>query len=206
MIKAKYTCAGRFVSDFFSGFLMERAFRKLYFHSEEVPPGQPILLLANHFSWWDGFIQYRLNRRCFHRKLHVMMLEEQLQKNRILNQCGCFSIRKGSRSVLESLDYCAEILQRPDNILLLFPQGAIESMHTERIRFESGLRYLLKKLTGNYTVVFNVNLTDYGSYRKPRLDIYTRTLTGGDFSTCRELEEQFNLFYNECKLKQEISR
>lgn len=206
MIKARHTYVGKLVADLYSGRLMEHAFRQLSFHAEEEKSGLPILLLANHFSWWDGFMQYRLNQHYFHRKLHIMMLEEQLQKNRILNQCGCFSIKKSSRSILESLDYCAEIMQQPDNMLLIFPQGAIESMHTEYIRFESGLGYLLKKLTGEYTVVFNVNLTDYDSCRKPRLELYTRTMPGSEYPTCRELEEQFNLFYKACKQKQTTKR
>ena len=39
----------------------------------------PILLLANHVSWWDGFWIMNLDMKVLKRKFHFMMLEEQLQ-------------------------------------------------------------------------------------------------------------------------------
>lgn len=206
MIKARHTLIGRMVSNLYSGSKMNRAFHETAYIGEWSENGLPILMLSNHFCWWDGFIQYRLNRAVFDRKLYIMMLEEQLQENRILNKCGCFSVKKNSRSIIETLDYCIDIVKEPDNMLLIFPQGEIQSMHTERIKFESGLRYLLKHIKNEVNIVFNVNLVDYFSERKPRLSIYFKVSLSDQFTNKQALEEEYNAFYTECKNKQNLKR
>ncbi len=54
-----------------------------------------------------------------------MMLEEQLRKRMYLNKSGGYSVRKGSRSILKSLDYTAELLKEKKSLVLMFPQGKI---------------------------------------------------------------------------------
>ncbi len=75
------------------------------------------------------------------------MLEEQLRKHMYLNKAGGFSVRKGSRSIVESLGYTAELLNDKNNLVLMFPQGRIESMHKQDFVFEKGIEYVLKKAT-----------------------------------------------------------
>lgn len=206
MIKARHTLFGRMVSNLYSGSKMNRAFRETAYLGEWNENGLPILMLSNHFCWWDGFIQYRLNQTIFGRKLYTMMLEEQLRKNRILNKCGCFSVRKNSRSIIETLDYCIEIVKEQGNMLLIFPQGEIQSMHTERIKFESGLRYLLKHIENDVNIVFNVNLVDYFSEKKPKLNIYFKVLLSTQFADKQNIEEKYNAFYAECRNKQNVKK
>lgn len=202
MIRARHTLAGRLVSGLYAGPLLSRAFRPVRFLGDAKDDGLPILMLANHFSWWDGFIQYRLNRACFGRELYVMMLEEQLRKNPILNRCGCFSIRRHSRSVIESLEYCLELMHCPRNMVLIFPQGEIQSMHRSGLEFKSGLGYLLKRIDGDYRILLNVNLPDYGSGKKPCLNSYFHQLNGRDYGRLDVLERAANRFYAECKNRQ----
>lgn len=206
MIEARHTLIGTIVANLYSGSKMNRAFRETTYIGEWNENGLPILMLSNHFSWWDGFIQYRLNRTLFNRKLYVMMLEEQLRKNVILNKCGCFSIRKNSRSIIETLDYCLDIVKERDNMLLIFPQGEIQSMHTEWIKFESGLRYLLKHIENDVNVVFNVNLIDYFSEKRPALNIYFKASLSTRFLDMQTLEKEYNAFYTECKNKQNVTK
>lgn len=206
MIKARHTFTGTMVLNLYSGSKMNRAFRETEYIGKWDDNGLPILMLSNHFCWWDGFIQYRLNRKVFNRKLYIMMLEEQLRKNMILNKCGCFSVRKNSRSIIETLDYCKDIVKERGNMLLIFPQGEIQSMHTEQIKFESGLRYLLKHIENDVNIVFNVNLADYFSEKKPKLNIYFKVLSSSHFTEIQHIEKEYNAFYTECRNNQNVKK
>lgn len=205
MIHARHTLAGKLVSELYAGPMLDRSFREVRFIGTHSDQQKPILMLSNHFSWWDGFIQYRLNRVHFGRRLHVMMLEEQLRKNPILNHCGCFSVRKNSRSIIETLEYCQQILKSPENMVLVFPQGEIQSLYVEHIAFQSGIGYLLDRWAKNYQILLNVNLPDYGSGKKPLLNCYFRMMQGKEYKGLKRLEEEFNLFLDECKNLQTTS-
>lgn len=203
MIEAAHTLRGEAVARLVSGPMLRKTFRAVRIAGNCPDNGLPVLLIANHFSWWDGFVQYRLDRARFGRRLYVMMLEEQLQRHPLLRECGCFSVEKGTRHVIESLAYCHRILQDPRNMLLLFPQGKIESMHLREYRFERGLEYLLKRLDGRVQLVFNVNLTDYFSYRKPLLTVWYEPYDPGTDLRTETLERAFNEFARRCRESQQ---
>lgn len=180
-----------------------RNFRKIYHQvsviREPETYDQALFLMGNHFSWWDGFFAYYLNMEIFHKQYHVMMLEEQLQKNRILNKIGAYSIQPGSRHIRESLMYTRDLLKDPQNLVVFYPQGKIESMHTQPLHFESGMEMILKGLE-NVQVVFYAALIDYFSQKKPGLNLYLNTYRGE--RTTEKLEEAYNSFLSQCKIRQ----
>ena len=126
-----------------------------------------------------------------------MMLEEQLRKRMYLNKSGGYSVRKGSRSILKSLEYTVELLKEKKSLVLMFPQGKIESIHNQTIRFEKGIEYVLKKVGGNVQILFLVNLIDYFSNPRPGLYMYLREYNGTDFAS-ETLQKEFNRFHAEC--------
>ncbi len=203
MIEARHTLTGKLITGFYSGKRMEAAFRNIHLIGEKSDNGKPVLLIANHFCWWDGFIQYRLNKQYMQRKFHVMMLEDQLKKYAFLNGCGAYSVRKHSRDIINTLEYSAGLLQEANNMVLLFPQGKIESMHIPYIRFEKGLAFLLRLLDmDEFQFMFNINLVDYGSYKKPALNIYFKHYQYRDSRGIQQIEADFNHFYEACKTTQ----
>lgn len=202
MIKANHTFTGQLVSGFFAGYRLDKAFRNVYIDGDRIDEHLPVLMIANHFSWWDGFIQYRLNRHAYKRKFHVMMLEEQLSRHPILTQCGAFSIRKRSREMIESLDYCIELLENKNNLVLLFPQGKIESIYTSYFVFEKGLNYIFKHMQNEVQLIFNVNLINYFSEKKPALYIYYKKYMFLPPLDIKYIEKDFNRFADTCKLIQ----
>lgn len=206
MIKARHTFTGTMILNLYSGYKMNRAFRETECIGEWSENRLPILMLSNHFSWWDGFIQYRLNRTVFDRKLYIMMLEEQLRKHMILNKCGGFSVKKNSRSIIETLDYCKDIVKEQGNMLLIFPQGEIQSMHMPQIKFESGLRYLLRHIENDINIVLNVNLVDYFSEKRAKLNIYFKVLSSNQFTGKQTIEKEYNEFYAECRNRQNTKK
>ncbi|HCO66686.1 MAG TPA: glycerol acyltransferase [Dysgonomonas sp.] len=199
MIKARHTYTGKLVCNFFSEYRLNGVFHSVNMYGDGGNKRLPVLMIANHFSWWDGFIQYRLNRKVFGKIFHVMMLEEQLSKNMILNKGGAFSIRKNSRDIIYTLNYCADLLEDKDNLVLIFPQGKIESIHTPYIQFEKGLDYLLKHLKNEVQLVFNINLVDYFSQKKPSLNIYYKTYSLSSPFDLADIERDFNIYLDECK-------
>ncbi|MCD8179752.1 MAG: lysophospholipid acyltransferase family protein [Tannerellaceae bacterium] len=187
----------------FFGFLPERAFEKIELIGPAVRPDKAVLMIGNHFSWWDGFIQYRLNEELYRKRFHVMMLEEQLVEHPVLNRGGAFSIRKQSREMIGSLRYAASLLEDPGNMVLLFPQGRIESIHREYLTFERGVEYLLARAGENAELVFNVNLIDYHERKKPSLYIYHQPVYGYGMRSAKEIEVAYNEFYSRCKHEQQ---
>ena len=114
---------------FYSVWKTRRKFHKVYLNGTFTDKNLPVLLVSNHFSWWDGFWAVYLNEKIFHRIFHFMMLEEQLKSHMFLNKTGGYSIKKGSRSIIETIDYTAQLLSDRKNLVLIFPQGEISSMH-----------------------------------------------------------------------------
>ena len=159
----------------------------------------PVLLISNHISWWDGFWSMYLNVKVFKRKFHFMMLEDQLRRFWFFNYTGGFSVNKKSKSVLESLDYTSELLSDSDNMVLIFPQGEITTMHQQNINFENGMVRVLKDKE-NFQVVFQVNMVDYFSSSKPGIYIYIENYD--NTASGRSVQDSYQDFYLQCVEKQ----
>ena len=158
-------------------------------------------MIGNHFSWWDGFIAYRLNDLFLHKKFHVMMLEEQLTPRMFLNKAGAFSIKRGSRSVIESLRYASSLLHEPENLVVVYPQGTITSLHSRPVKFEKGTERILDGASKRLMILFYVALPDWFSEKKPGLTVRVTEYPSTDRSAS-SLEEAYNRFFNECISKQ----
>jgi 1-acyl-sn-glycerol-3-phosphate acyltransferase len=176
------------------------------FHSVDIDchaetSGRPVLLIGNHFSWWDGFIAYRLNDLRLHKKFHIMMLEEQLSSRLFLNKAGAFSIKRGARSVVESLHYASSLLHEKENMVVVYPQGTIASIHHKPVRFEKGVERIIAGASDKLMILFYVALPDWYSEKKPVLTLRVIEYTARERSVS-DLEESYNIFLNECITKQ----
>jgi 1-acyl-sn-glycerol-3-phosphate acyltransferase len=182
---------------FYSVWKTKRKFHTVYVNGNFDDRSLPLLIISNHFSWWDGFWVVYLNYKIFHRIFNFMMLEEELKKRMFFTKTGGFSIKKGSKSVIETIEYTAELLSDKKNLVLLFPQGEIKSMHTPEMKFEKGIEHIIKKIPDKIHLIFLVNLVDYFSSQKPGLYMYFREYLGDDFTT-ETLQREFNKFYSDC--------
>jgi 1-acyl-sn-glycerol-3-phosphate acyltransferase len=176
---------------------MKRNFHDVYLNGDYHEKNLPVMLICNHLSWWDGFWAMYLNIKLLHRKFHFMMLEEQLKKYMFFNKSGGYSVKKGSRSIIETLDYTAQLLTDKKNMVLLFPQGEIQSLYTRTIHFEKGIGHILKKVKNEVQIIFLVNLIDYFSRSKPGLYMYFNEFAGNDV-TAENLQKEYNHFYEFC--------
>ena len=201
MIKAKHNNLSFWFFWSFYEFMRKIHFRKLTIITQPIiPENHSVLLFQNHFSWWDGYWSYLLSRTIFKRKFHVMMDEQNLRKHMFLNRIGVFSVQKNSRDILESLKYSSEILNDPNNLLTIYPSGAMYTLHKQNIHFQGGIGRILKNEKKNLSIVFAVFLVDYFGFARPEIRIYLENYVG-DQST-EALTTAYNLFYQNCVEKQ----
>lgn len=182
----------------FSRISIRRRFEKVEFAGNFIDKEQPILLISNHISWWDGFWMIYFNEQRLKRKFHFMMLEEQLRKHWVFNFIGGFSVKKGSRSAVESLHFTSELLRKAENLVMIFPQGKIQSVYLQDFTFEKGVERIVENSNSDpIQVLFVANLVDYFSKPKPTLTVYFEEYLPNDFSH-NKLETSYNNFYKKC--------
>ena len=203
MIRANHSKFVVKFSNYYTRVLIGFFFGSVKYIGHYDDKGLPILMISNHFSFYDGFIQILLNLKVFKRRFNFMMLEKELRKNMILTKIGACSISKGKRSSLESLDYAVELLQDKENLFLFFPQGKIQSIYTRAFTFEKGLlTYILENTKNDFQLVFNVNLIDYGAKLRPDIYAYYETQRINSDTDAEEVERAFNSFAESCFTKQ----
>ena len=172
MITARHHSLYARVFDWIRKGLLNRHFRSIHIESKLKEQDGPVLLNANHFSWWDGFIVRYAVPKTLKKKVFVMMLEEELSKRPFLRKVGAFSIKRNSRSAAESIQYARQILENPNHLLLIFPQGQFQSSHQYPLDFEEGWFRILQGAPENTRLVFLAALTDYFANRRPGLYIH----------------------------------
>lgn len=182
---------------FYARWKIGQHFHKVYLSGNYSEQNKPLFVVSNHVSWWDGIWIMYLNIEVLKRKFHFMMLEEQIRKNKVCNQVGGYSVKKGSRSIIESLAYTAELLRNKSNMVLVFPQGKIESLYTPSIQFENGFNNVLKKISPEVQVLFLVNLVDYLSNTKPSLSMYYKEYDNVNLNADK-MQADYNEFYTQC--------
>lgn len=203
MIRANHNKYWVKFSKYYSKTLIGFFFGSIKYTGHYEDKGLPILMISNHFSFYDGFIQILLNFKVFKRRLNFIMLEKELLKNMMLAKIGACSINKGKRSSLESLDYAVELLQDKENLFLFFPQGKIESIYTREFTFEKGLlSYILENAKNDFQLVFNVNLINYGTKLRPDMCVYYETQHITTDTNAEDVERAFNRFAKACFTKQ----
>ncbi len=200
MIKASHSKWAQLIFDVYLRVLFKRYFHRLNVTLNTVSPKEhsSMLLLANHFSWWDGFFWYYLNKVVWKKKFHIMMLEEQLKRYWFFRFLGAFSIRKNSRSVMESFAYASKLLADPNNLVLIFPQGEIQPLSIEKIKFERGIELLKLNAESKMQLVFGYAHTEYESNPKPTVRFFLQTGEGKDVW---EMQQAFNKFRSECTVQ-----
>lgn len=189
----------RFFNAYFN-YILRRNFREIRIEGDFVPDNRTILLVPNHFSWWDGFFAWKLNTILLHKKFYLMMLESELSRHRFFAKLGAFSIAPTSKGMLESLRYATEVIKQPNNLLVFYPQGKLYSQHHMALEFQKGIERIVEQ-SDNFRLLMCANLIDYYAYPKPSLTIYIQEYERlQDFSLT-----QFQLTYN-LFLKQSIHK
>jgi len=180
-----------------------RQFKEMIFSPVSVDQNKSILLLANHFSFWDGLILYMVNLILLKKNFHVMMGNDTAQGIFFLKYGGAFTIEKNSRQMLESLNYAAELLTKPENLVLIYPQGKLYSNFVNDVHFEKGVQKIIDKAEGSFQLVFAASFIQYFKHKKPTATVYlkneSKSYTGKSIT---ELKDAYQQHYNTAKLQQ----
>lgn len=122
----------------------------------------PLVIYANHSSWWDGLIAFEISRRA-RLNSYVMMEEKHLKKLFLFRRLGAFSVvREKPRQASESINYAVSLLkEKPKTALWIFPQGEILPNELRPLKFYNGAAKIIQKSGG----VFAVPLAIRGEFR-----------------------------------------
>lgn len=108
----------------------------------------PLIIYANHSSWWDGLILYEIWRTA---KIDgfVMMEEKQLEDLQLFRKLGAFSVvRENPREAVKSINYAVDLLKNKANrAVLIFPQGEIKPNDARPLGFYNGIARIVEKTT-----------------------------------------------------------
>ncbi len=141
----------------FKGFaLYARAYIKKHFHALRLcragqPPAEddaPLVVYANHASWWDPLVGLVLGQTFFPRRnLFAPMAAESLEKYRMLARLGFFGVEQNSvRGAATFLRTSLKILRWPSASLWITPQGQFGDPRDRPIRFKPGLGQLAQRV------------------------------------------------------------
>ncbi|HUF04033.1 MAG TPA: lysophospholipid acyltransferase family protein [Aridibacter sp.] len=128
-------------------------FRGLEHLADPRPPEFPLIIYANHTSWWDGLAAFQISRAAG-LDAFVMMEERHLRRFFLFRKLGAFSVvREDPRSAYRSLEYGAGLLkEEPARSLWLFPQGEIVPAASRPLCIYPGIAKLVE-LAGDCRVL-----------------------------------------------------
>lgn len=182
--------------------LIDKNFRSFNYNNIAVDADKSVLLIPNHFSWWDGFILYYLNNKLFKKRFHIMILEGTVSKVFFLKYMGAFSISKNSKGLIESLNYAAELLQDPQNLVVIFPQGKLYSNFVQQVDFDKGILRVIDKTQQKTQLIFSATFIEYFEHKKPGVNVYVNKSAVNSFNNIHQLTEAYQQHYEAARQQQ----
>jgi hypothetical protein len=198
-----YPKKNKFISWFlqiYAQWITSHYFHAVNFNTIAVEKDKAVLLIANHFSRWDALVLYRVNQLLLNKKFHVMILEETVEREVFLKYGGAFSINKTSKNMVQSLDFAVQLLNDPENLVLIFPQGKLYSNFVTDIVFEKGIFKIIKQAT-NFQLLFAAIFIENFQHKKPCAAVYLKT-ANNNFSNIDELQQAYQQHYIASRLQQ----
>jgi len=184
-------------------FIVNKQFESIIFDKISLEGNKSILLIANHFSFWDSLILFCVNERLFKKKAYVMVLEKTMRKQSFLKYGRAFSVGKKPRDIIESLNYATRLLNEPGNLVLMFPQGKLYPNFVEHVHFEKGVLHIIQKTNPEVQLVFAATFVQYFKHKKPTATVYLKqeTVNYAD-KTISDLQQAYQQHYTASKLLQ----
>ena len=201
-----YPKQNRFIFWFFKWYVLlavKGHFVGIKFDKISIDNNRSILLIANHFSFWDTLILFVVNEHLFKKKTHVMVLEDTMRKERFLKYGGAFSVNKNPKDILTSLNYASTLLKEPGNIVLIYPQGKLYSNFVEQVHFEKGVLNIIQQTNADFQLVFAAAFVQYFKHKKPTATVYLKTETVNYAGkTIGDLQQAYQQHYTAARLAQ----
>ncbi|MGM9477930.1 1-acyl-sn-glycerol-3-phosphate acyltransferase [Pedobacter sp. GSP4] len=194
-----------FIFSFFSWYIqyiIKKDFTSFKYDEVEIKHDTSILVLANHFSWWDGFFLFYINKKLFKKQFHVLVNADNYKKVGFLKYLGAFAAENKGKDVLTTLEYAGKLLDNPENLVLVFPQGKLYSNHLKQIHFEKGVMQMINASQKKTNIVFAATFVDYFAKRKPSAYTYLQNWETEEYVSLQLLKSAYNKHYDQSVIKQ----
>jgi 1-acyl-sn-glycerol-3-phosphate acyltransferase len=151
-------------------------------------PRIPLIIFANHSSWWDGLVVFEILQK-YDYENYVMMEERQLKKLFLFRKLGAFSVvREKPREAVVSINYAANLLQENSNsTLLIFPQGEILPNDARPLEFYNGISRIIEKAGNCSALTMALRFEFLGNF-KP--EIYVKINAAENFSDNFQIDKK----------------
>lgn len=182
MIKAEHSKIARMIFIPYMNLLLKKHFSNFFIVNEfpKIPADAGLIITPNHISWWDGFFAEYAFSKYTDRKIHLMMLEEQLTKYWFFRKVGAYSINpKNSKSVIETSAYTKTTVENSENYVVLYPQGEIEPFEKKPLSIKRGLKYFIDRIQNDFYVLPAGFKIQYYNEKKPTVVLRFGTLLPG---------------------------
>ena len=124
-----------------------------------------------------------------------MMLEEQLSRYWFFQKIGAFSIDPThTKKITETVKYVQNLLQNPENFVILYPQGEIEPYEMRPLTLKRGLQLFLKETPEVQVLLVGFKIQYYNQKRPSLLVKFGQTLSGKSISA--DFKNYENPFYH----------
>ena len=143
-------------------------------------PQKPLIIYANHSSWWDGLAAFEISRAA-NLDAYLLMEEKQLKKLPLFRKLGAFSVvRESPREAVKSINYAVNLLEENfKRALWIFPQGEILPNDLRPLNLYNGLSHIVEKIANCAVVSVAMRYEFLGNY-KPEIFVKINSLE--DFS------------------------
>ncbi len=124
----------------------------------------PIVVYANHSSWWDGLVAFQLCREA-NADIYAMMEEKQVLQYPFHRKIGAFSVvRENPRDAVKAINYAAGLLKEK-RLVWIFPQGEILPNDVRPIDFFNGVSRIVEKSEQCFTAPIAIRYEFAGEWK-----------------------------------------
>lgn len=112
----------------------------------------PLVVLANHSSWWDGLVAFRLSRLA-RLDAHFLMESANLRRYSFFRRLGALQVDlENPRLARRDIADAALRLKRSTDCLWIFPQGKIEPNHVKPLTVLGGAARIVSSIAACETI------------------------------------------------------
>ena len=116
---------------------------------EQIRAGEPLIIYANHPSWWDPMIAHFLNRRLFPvRQFYAPIDAQALQRYQVLKRLGFYGVELGSMSGVRTFLQTSDRIATAGNTAIwITPEGQFTDPRDHDGGWQPGLAHLCNRLS-----------------------------------------------------------
>lgn len=128
-----------------------------------------VLLVSNHTSWWDPLVALHVSTHLLGLAGHAMMDAKNLRRLPFFALVGGFGVELGNHEDgVAAIRYAAELLETPQNLVWVFPQGAERPIHERPLGFKRGAGEIARMAPKARVLPLGLQY-EFGGVEKPTL-------------------------------------